>query len=507
MRVAVGRFWTESSSMSPLRADRAMFEAGALVEGEAFLSFFRGTRTEVGGFLAALEEAGAEPVPLVGAQAACAGPIERVFWEWLRDRMVARLREAGPVDALLLSLHGATLAEDEDDACGALLAALRVELGSEVPIAATLDMHGNPTNRMARAADALVAYKTYPHHDFVERGRQAAAIALAAARGAARPVTVVTSIPMVLGSLPLMNDLIARGIAFEQRPGVLCCSIMPTHPHLDVREFHHLSAVVVTDDDRALARRLGVELMGEAWRQRRRAVAEAPRLVPLPDGIRDALACPPGTVVVADRLDAVTGGFPGDSAEVLRCLLELGVREPVCAILTDPGFVERAERAGIGGTVSGPLGGRWGGPWYAPLEVTGRVRVLSDGRLQKSREPKPGHLEISNTRMGKTAVVQIGDTITAVVTSVPVMSTEPTVFRSVGIEPYEYRIVVTKSVNQQRFHYAQAAGFVDLGGPGWGNAAATYDWRKRPAERVFPHDELTDDEMRAILSGEAATEP
>ncbi|MEA2530780.1 MAG: hypothetical protein QOG89_2424 [Thermomicrobiales bacterium] len=502
MRVAVGRFWTESSSMSPLLASRAMFEAGALVEGEAFLPFFRDTRTEVGGFLAGLAEAGAEPVPLVGAQAACAGPIERGFWEWLRNRMVSRLREAGPIDAVLLSLHGATLAEDEEDACGALLDALREVVGPAVPIAATLDMHGNPTYRMARAASALVAYKTYPHHDFVERGRQAASIALAAARGEVRPITTVTTIPMVLGSLPLMNELIARGIDEERRPGVLCCSIMPTHPHLDVQEFHHLSAVVVTDNDRELGHRLGADLMWEAWRQRSRAIAEAPALLPLPDGIRDALAYPPGTVVVADRLDAVTGGFPGDSAEVIRCLLELDVRESTCIILTDPGFVEMAEQAGVGGTVRGPLGGRWGGRWYAPVDVTARVRVLSDGQLQKSREPKPGHLEISNTSMGRTAVVNIGDSITAVVTSVPVMSTEPTVFRSVGIEPYEYRIVVTKSVNQQRFHYTQAVGFVDLGGPGWGNAAATYEWRQRPAARVFPCDELSDEEVRALLDGE-----
>jgi microcystin degradation protein MlrC len=498
MRIAVGRFWTESSSMSPLLANRAMFEAGALVEGEAFLPFFRGTRTEVGGFLAALDAAGVEPVPLLGAQAACAGPIERDFWLWLCERMTSLLREAGAVDAVLLSLHGATLAVDEDDCCGALLAAVRTVVGPTVPIAATLDMHGNPTHRMADAASALVAYKTYPHHDFVERGRQAAAIALAAARGEVRPVTAVTTIPLQLGSLPLMNELIARGVEIERQPGVLCCSIMPTHPMLDVAEFHHLSAVVVTDGDRERARRLGADLMWEAWRQRERAVGEAPRLIPLPDGIHQALAYPPGTVVVADRLDAVTGGFPGDSAEIVRCLLDLGVREPACIILTDPGFVELAERTGIGGTVSGPLGGRWGSPWYGPLPVTARVRVLSDGTLQKSREPRPGHLEISNTSMGKTAVVEIAETITAVATSVPVMSTEPTVYRSVGVEPYDYRIVVTKSVNQQRFHYPEAVGFVDLGGPGWGNAT-THRWTRRPPLRVFPEHALADDEIRRLL--------
>ena len=79
---------------------------------------------------------------------------------------------------MLLSLHGATVSEEDDDLAGALLAATRAVVGPDVPIVATLDLHGNPTRRMLANADALVAYKTYPHHDFVERGRQAAEILL-----------------------------------------------------------------------------------------------------------------------------------------------------------------------------------------------------------------------------------------------------------------------------------------------------------------------------------------
>jgi microcystin degradation protein MlrC len=99
----------------------------------------------------------------------------------------------------------------------------------------------------------------------------------------------------------------------------------------------------------------------------------------------------------------------------------------------------------------------------------------------------PGHLEVSNRSMGPTAVVNIGGHLTVVVTSVPVMSTEATVYRSVGVEPYDYRIVSTKSVNQQRFHYTEAAGFIDLDGPGWGSAAQDYVWKKRNPADTYPH--------------------
>jgi len=240
--------------------------------------------------------------------------------------------------------------------------------------------------------------------------------------------------------------------------------------------------------------------MWEAWCQRERAVGEAPKLTPLLEAIHAALAMPPGTVVIADRQDAVTAGFPGDSVEVVRSLLDLGVKEPLCTIVTDPAFVRRAAQAGVGATVTSPLGGTWGGALYGPLDVTARVRVLSDGTLMKSREPRPGHLEISNTTMGQTAVVQIAGTIMVVVTSVPVMSTEPTVYRSVGIEPLEYRLVVTKSVNQQRFHYPDAAGFIDLDAPGWGRTIPSYAWQRRPPTRVYPKADVSDAEIQALLA-------
>ncbi|MCC6704624.1 MAG: M81 family metallopeptidase [Thermomicrobiales bacterium] len=499
MRIAVGRFWTETSSMTPLLGKRAMFEAGALVEGTALLDFFRGTRTEVGGFLAALDEAGIEPAPLLGAHASCSGPVEQPLWEWIYDRMTTLLREQLPVDGVLISLHGASLAVGEEDTCGALLAGIREIVGPDVPIAATLDMHGNPTERMARSADALVAYKTYPHHDFVDRGLQAARIVIDAANGLIRPVTTITTIPMYLTSLPLMEDLIAAGVEREREPGVLCCSIMPTHPHLDVEEFHVLSAVTVTDGEPDLAQSIGRDQMWRAWSERDRIAAETRPRTPLPKAITDALAMPPGTVVIADPLDSVTGGFPGDCTAVIESLLDLGVTAPSLHIINDPGFVERAEAVGIGGTLRSPLGGTWGADRYEPVTVDATIRLLSDGKLMKSREPQPGHLEVSNSSMGRTAVVEIEPSITVVVTSVPVMSTEQTVFRSVGIEPYEYRIVVVKSVNQQRFHYTEAAGFIDLAGPGWGNAGNDSSWRSYPRPRQYPTDDVTDEEILAIL--------
>jgi microcystin degradation protein MlrC len=223
-------------------------------------------------------------------------------------------------------------------------------------------------------------------------------------------------------------------------------------------------------------------------------------LTSIPEALQRLPSLPPGVIVMADRNDSVTAGFPGDSPEIIRQLLERNVRDRACVIVNDPEFVRLALQAGVGHEVAGPLGGKWGGALYGPVNVRAHVRLLSDGTLLQGDDTSPGHLSVSNSSMGITAVVEINGTITVVVTSVPVMSTEPAVYRSVGVEPREYRIVVTKSVAQQRYNFASiASGFIDLDGPGWLKVAATYPWKKRPPMAIYPHAPVTEHTIRRLL--------
>lgn len=501
MRVAVGRFWTETHSFSPLPISRAMFECGLLVEGDAVLNSLRGTRSEVGGFLSVLDDEPVEVLPTLAAQSMCGGPIERPVWQEIRDGILRRLAEVQPVDGVLLSCHGATEAVGEEDCVGVLLREVRHLVGPDVPLVATLDMHANPTRQMVENATALVAYKTYPHHDFFERGQQAARLLLRTVRGEVEPVMVATSLPLAVGqAIPVQLDRIADGIELEESGQVLACSVLSTHYYMDVAEFHPLTALIVTDGDRASARRVGQEMMWRAWQDRQRvkdALQQAAGL-PLAEAVERALSFPPGTVVMADWGDAVTGGYPGDDASLIAHLLERGIEEPACLIINDPDLVQRAMAAGVGRPVAGPIGGRWGGRFYRPVTVDGRVRLLFDGVLPPSREEQPGHLVISNTSMGPTAVVQVGQTITVVATSVPVSSTEPTVFRAVGVEPADYRLVLVKAVRQQRMHFAPiAVGFVEIADGRYG--FDTHTWRARDPNDAYPYKEFTDAEIRRIL--------
>src|SRR6476620_1179882 len=74
-------------------------------------------------------------------------------FDWLRAALLAALRDALPLDGVLLALHGALAADEHPDVEGEILAAVRALIGLSIPLVATLDLHANVTPEMAAAAD------------------------------------------------------------------------------------------------------------------------------------------------------------------------------------------------------------------------------------------------------------------------------------------------------------------------------------------------------------------
>ena len=85
--------------------------------------------------------------------------------------MVDGIAAAGPLDAVYLDLHGAMVTEHLDDGEGEILARVRKVIGKDLPLVVSLDLHANVTPEMVEHADALIAYRTYPHVDMADTGR------------------------------------------------------------------------------------------------------------------------------------------------------------------------------------------------------------------------------------------------------------------------------------------------------------------------------------------------
>ena len=208
-RIAIGGFMLESNGHAP-PAPKAEFEATYWLDGEPLLADLRSPAPRasacLSGFLAGMDQGEAwTPLPLLATGAGASGPVEQPVFDEVVARITAGLRAALPVDGVFLALHGAATATEEPDPDGVLLAAVRKVVGADVPVIATLDLHANVSQRMVDEADVLIAYRTNPHVDMIERGMDAA-FAMRAMLGGMRPRAAFVKLPMITPAVSMNTD-------------------------------------------------------------------------------------------------------------------------------------------------------------------------------------------------------------------------------------------------------------------------------------------------------------
>src|SRR5574342_50717 len=176
--------------------------------GEDVIARHRGVGSEVAGALSVFDaRADLRLRPAYSARSITSGGLlATADWERIAREFLSGVRNAGPVDAVYYSLHGAMASETEDDPEGYLLAETRKILGEQAPIVASLDLHGVLTDRMLQHADAVVMYHTYPHVDFFETGARAARLLLRILAGEVRPVTAAVTIPALVRGDELITE-------------------------------------------------------------------------------------------------------------------------------------------------------------------------------------------------------------------------------------------------------------------------------------------------------------
>src|SRR4051795_1417218 len=177
-RIAVGGFLHETNTFAPTKATFADFQHGggwpAMTQGPDVLKVMRRINVGLAGFVDSAEANGWELVPTIACAASPSAHVTRDAFERIVKVMIDGITAAGPLDAVYLDLHGAMVTEHLDDGEGEILARVRRVIGNDLPLVVSLDLHANVTPRMVEHADALIAYRTYPHVDMAETGRAAA---------------------------------------------------------------------------------------------------------------------------------------------------------------------------------------------------------------------------------------------------------------------------------------------------------------------------------------------
>ena len=185
MRIGIARISQETNTFSPLLTDVDTLRVHGLTRGEEVLRGATGDN-EIAGFLDVV--GGEELVGVISAHAGPAGPMTDETVRTVAEWFVEELERVGPLDGLLLALHGALAGVSEPDVEGLVLERAREVVGYRTPIGASLDMHANLTARMVRYADVIRGYHTHPHRDSRETGRMVAEMLVQTIRGEIRPV-------------------------------------------------------------------------------------------------------------------------------------------------------------------------------------------------------------------------------------------------------------------------------------------------------------------------------
>jgi microcystin degradation protein MlrC len=461
-RVALLGFSIECNRFAP-PATKAHFLARTYLEGDAIVSEARSpTPTmlpETPGFVAAMDASGPwTPVGIALAMTEPNGPVEHAFFVELLDTISRRLRAALPVDAVYICAHGAGLTTEEDDPDGVLFEMVRQIVGPDVPIAATLDLHANVSERMVQSIDVFIGYRTNPHLDMRERGAEAAA-AIREMLGGLKPQRAFIRLPIVP---PTVTMLTAAGpyadmINFGQRrmtPEIMNVSVMGGFAFADTVK-NGLTVVVTARHDRRAAETLAGDIAELGWANRQRFY---PRLTSLDEAVEKALAVGRDTslpaLAFADVADNPGGGGRGNTMFLLRAFAEAGVEGALFGVIYDPPLAEEAHRSGMHYHFEARFNRvettKFSEPWSAPA----RVAALHDGNCVGRRGIYAG----IRLALGPCAALRIGG-ITVVVVSHRVQCADPVFFEMMGLDIARARSVAVKS----RGHFR--GGFDEFFGP------------------------------------------
>ena len=386
-----------------------------------------------------------------------AGLVSREAYETLRDEVLAQLRAAMPLDAVVLGLHGAMVADGYDDCEGDLIEQVRGIVGPAVPIGVELDPHCHMTRKRVANATLIICFKEFPHTDFVARGEEVVDLTLRAARGEIKPVMSLVDCRMI-GSFPTtmepMRGFVDKISALEGKDGVLSISLAHGFPYADVPEMG-ARVLVVSDDRRADGDTLARALADEFFGMRGRTQPD----YQTPDGAIDIALQESGTVVVADPSDNPGGGAPGDSTMILRRLIERKVTNVAVAPIWDPIAVHMCFMAGVGGNLRLRFGGKTAPTSGQPIDALVKVTRLQRDATQTFVD--------ATVPLGDCAAIEF-DGISVVLITKRTQALGSDLLTGMGVEIKGRKMVVVKSTNHFHAAFAPFASrvlYCDAGGP------------------------------------------
>lgn len=474
MKIFTAVLATETNTFSPIRIDKRAFEAslyappGKHPETPTLCSAPLTVGREV------CADLGWELIEGTAAWADPAGLVSKDCFEDLRDEILAQLRAAMPVDGVVLGLHGAMVADGYDDPEGDFLSRVRDIVGPDILVCAELDPHSHLTAKRVAAADFFVAFKEFPHTDFVDRARDLWRIAVDTLTGKMTPVMAVFDCKMIdvfPTSQEPMRGFVNKLMQIERDdPDVLSLSAIHGFMAGDVPEMGTKIIAVtngVADKGAALAGDLGMELFNLRGKVRMTELG--------PDEALDRAKAntKPGPVVIADIWDNPGGGTAGDATVLLEHLLARGETDVAIGTIWDPVAVQICMAAGAGAEIQLRFGAKSAPGTGTPIDREVRVKKLVANAQMKFGE--------SLVPIGDATTIEFNG-IELVLNTVRAQCFDTSFFSEMGIDPTKKRLLVVKSTNHffESFNRIAAQIIYCSAGTPYPNDPAKTDYRKAP---------------------------
>ena len=476
LRVGIGGIFHETNTFAT-PTDLAAFQ---VLRAQEIVKFSHGARTYLGGLLDEGGRLGFDLVPLIYAEATPSGIIRREAYIALRDELVERVASLD-LDGLLLSLHGAGVAEGVDSIEEDICAALRARMGADFSIVATLDLHGNIRQELGDLCQGIFPVRFNPHVDQHERGVEAARCLSDIVLGKVQLETAVEPVPMLFPpvptSLPVFEDLDALCVEIERDSGVACARIMHGFPYVDVPHIG-ASVVVVTRKGKADAHSLAKRIAADLWNRRGEIKVEC---LDAEGAVREAVRDGRSMIVINEFSDNTGAGTPGDGTHLLSALIASGSRACFSHI-NDPSTVKQAADAGVGARIHVTLGGHSNALLGEPILAEAEVLGLNNGLLHVKSPMGTGE----TIDLGLIATLRIGS-VDVIVSNGRRQTLDDSWFIKAGIDIAQFPIVALKSSQHFRAWFGtRAARIITADPPGLSPVDVGRLQRKRLKRNLWP---------------------
>jgi microcystin degradation protein MlrC len=493
-RVALLGLMLESNSFAPVTG-RDDFLKRLYVAGDEFRAELNRSESRIPAELLSFQTTmdGSlewEPAPILMGLVEAGGPMDHAFFEEVLVEMRTRLQAAMPLDGVYICNHGAMITTEERDPDGVIFEMVREIVGPDVPVVATLDLHGNVSDRMVEAADVIIAYQTNPHVDMVARGQDAAR-ALNEMFHGLRPGAAIVRLPVTPPTVSLLTaegpyaDLINYGRT-RLTPDILNISILGGFAYADTPK-NGLAIVVTARGGKPAAEKLAREIAEHAWKDHHRYV---PHLTSLEDAVARALRAGEdpdmSPVILADVADNPGGGANGNTTWILEALVKAGAKGAVLGVFNDPALAREAMELGEGARFRAVFNRIEPDSFSRRFEAEATVLRIRDGDCVGRR----GFYAGRRLNLGTTVLLDLGG-VKVVVISIRTQCADPVFLEMMGIDIGTARSVVVKSRGHFRAgfdEYFPPDRVIEVDAPGLSSPVLSrFDFKHLPRP-MFPID-------------------